>query len=54
MELLPGKVHGQKSLTGYNPWSDKELDMTEHTQAMIYDANINICVYTCTFKKNIF
>jgi len=27
--LLPGKSHGQRSLVGYNPWSLKELDMTE-------------------------
>ena len=24
-----GKTHGQRSLVGYNPWSCKELDMTE-------------------------
>ena len=23
------EIHGQRSLTGYNPWSCKELDMTE-------------------------
>ena len=28
--FLPGKSHGQRSLVGYNPWSHKELDMTEH------------------------
>ena len=27
--LLPGKSHGQRSLTGYSPWGRKELDMTE-------------------------
>ena len=27
--LLPGKSHGQRSLTGYSPWGHKELDMTE-------------------------
>ena len=27
--FLPGKFHGQKSQEGYNPWSCKELDMTE-------------------------
>ena len=25
----PGEFHGQRSLTGYNPWGLKELDMTE-------------------------
>ena len=28
---LPGKLHGQRSLLGYNPWDRKELDTTEHT-----------------------
>ena len=27
--LLPGKSHGQRSLTGYSPWGYKESDMTE-------------------------
>ena len=27
--LLPGESYGQRSLAGYNPWSPKELDMTE-------------------------
>ena len=27
--FLPGEVHGQRSLTGYNPWGWKESDMTE-------------------------
>ena len=27
--LLPGKSHGQRSLTGYSPWGPKESDMTE-------------------------
>ena len=29
--FLPGESHGQRSLTGYSPWSLKELNMTEHT-----------------------
>ena len=28
--FLPGKFHGQRSLTGYSPWDCKESDMTEH------------------------
>ena len=28
--LLPGKLHGQRSLAGYPPWGCKELDMAEH------------------------
>ena len=27
--VLPGELHGQRSLTGYSPWDHKELDMTE-------------------------
>ena len=27
--LLPGKLHGLRSLVGYNPWGCKESDMTE-------------------------
>ena len=32
---LPGDSHGQRSLTVYSPWGDKESDTTEHlsTQA---------------------
>ena len=31
--FLPGKLHGQRSLMGYNPWGSKESDMTECTHA---------------------
>ena len=27
--ILAWESHGQRSLTGYNPWDRKELDMTE-------------------------
>ena len=27
--FLPEKVHGQRSLVGYNPWGCKELGITE-------------------------
>ena len=30
--FLPGKFHGQKSLTGYSPWGCKESDTTEHAR----------------------
>ena len=32
--ILPGKSHGQRSLTGHSPQGHKELDMAEHTQAL--------------------
>ena len=28
--ILAGKIHGQRSLVGYSPWSQKELDPTEY------------------------
>ena len=27
--ILPGKSHGQRSLTDYSPWGHKESDITE-------------------------
>ena len=27
--FLPGEFHGQRSLAGYSPWGQKELDVTE-------------------------
>ena len=27
--FLPGEFHGQRSLAGYSPWDQKELDTTE-------------------------
>ena len=27
--ILAGEVHGQRSLAGYSPWGQTELDMTE-------------------------
>ena len=27
--FLPGESHGQRSLTGYSPWDQKELDVIE-------------------------
>ena len=29
--FLPGESHGQRSLVGYSPWGQKELDMTGAT-----------------------
>ena len=28
LAFLPGKSHGQRSLTGYSPWGHKESDTT--------------------------
>ena len=32
--FLSGKFDGQRSLVGYSPWSQKELDMIEHTHRL--------------------
>ena len=29
--ILAWRIHGQRSLAGYNPWDHKELDRTEAT-----------------------
>ena len=29
--ILPGKLHGQRSLVGYSPWGRKESEATEPT-----------------------
>ena len=34
--FLPGKSHGQRSLVGYNPWGQKESDMTEHLTLSLF------------------
>ena len=36
--ILAGRFHGQRSLTGYNPWGCKELDMTEQLSMHIADS----------------
>ena len=32
--FLPGKSHGQMSLSGYNPWGNKESDTVAKQQQM--------------------
>ena len=34
--FLPGEFHGQRSLTGYSPWSHKELDMIEQLTLSLF------------------
>ena len=31
--ILAWRIHGQRSLVGYNPWGHKESDMTESSLA---------------------
>ena len=47
---LPEKLHGQRSLEMYSPYSCNEADKTEHTQAHSYrDPNRIIC---CQYKSS--
>ena len=43
--LFSGKLHGQRSLVGYSPWSCKELDMTERarTHRLLYLVFVRRC-----------
>ena len=51
--FLPGKFHGQRSLTGYSPWGHKESDMTEQlTLSVSPFSYINVCIYTYCFVFN--
>ena len=45
--ILPGELHGQRSLVGYSPWGHKEPDMTEET----WHTNIKDC-FPPTAKKS--
>ena len=34
--FLPGKSHGHRSLVGYNPWGQKDSDMTEQLTLSLF------------------
>ena len=43
--LLPGEVHGQRSLEGYSPWGRKESDTTERlTRSLHFIAITTVAV----------
>ena len=46
--LLPGKLHGWRSLIGYSPWGRKESDATEwlHFTSLHVDMHFNSLGYT--------
>ena len=54
--FLPGESHGQQSLAGYNPWGNKELDMTEHThiprshEVPLFQSEFTVGKFTFTKK----
>ena len=39
--FLPGKFHEQRSLVGYTPWGQKELDMTKHGENIKKNLKVN-------------
>ena len=40
--FLPGKFHGQRSLTGYRPWGHIESDPTEHAHTLSLIRHVKI------------
>ena len=46
--FLPGKLHGHRSLVGYDPWGLNKSNTTDHAHTHIID--ICVCVYTHTFS----
>ena len=40
--LLPGKSYGWRSLVGYTPWSNKELDTTEWLHFLSFLSYLNV------------
>ena len=34
--ILPGEIHGQRSLIGYSPWRHKELHMPEQLTLSVF------------------
>ena len=39
--FLPGKFHEERSLVGYTPWGQKELDMTKHSENIKKNLKVN-------------
>ena len=39
--FLPGKPHGQRSLTGYSPWGHKELDTADRRTLSLFTLWMN-------------
>ena len=48
--ILAWEIHGQRSLAGHSPYSQKESDTTEHTQMSLLDTRfVNISVGCLSF-----
>ena len=56
--FLPGKFHGQRSITGYSPWGHKDLDATEWAHGKhracveAFVTSAQFCYEPKTFTKN--
>ena len=37
--ILAWRIHGQRSMVGYRPWGQKELDMTKQLVLLVEDRN---------------
>ena len=52
--FLPGKVQGQRSLVGYSPWGNKELDTTEqlhfHFLLLLSTGSRQTCFRSCSVR----
>ena len=40
--LVPGKFHGWRSLVGYSPWGQKQLDMTDQLHSLLGELEARI------------
>ena len=47
--FLPGKLRGQRTLVGDNPWGHRELDMADHST----DTSINVSTCLPTYLKSV-
>jgi len=47
--FFPRKFHGQRSLTGYSPCGQKELDTTEQLRAHTHCSNIGEIFFLTNF-----
>ena len=52
--FLPGKSHGQKSLTGYSPWGRKESDTTERLSTYTHTYTSHPLAPSCNRPPNRF
>ena len=50
--FLPGKFHGQRTLTGYSPYSHKESDMSDHARAKEDESLSNWVPFLAAYKIN--